>query len=355
MIRELWRYRKLTTRTYPIQGAQVSAGPTPVPIEITQYAQEDTFDRLIIEVKGNVTVAGGGAAGTATGAPNPHGLMNKLILQTQPQYNGVVPFNNVSARTLLTDSALAHGYFINTTEAAIPDAAGVYAVDFFLELWFKRPNVRKGIQWAFFLQKYTSALLTMNFGGREQLFTGGTNTWDLSALQIFLWADSDLGVQSDEIHASELFEQTYPITAAQSDFPIDTLPPGYLYTDLYFQTEVAGALSNAVLNNIDVEGGGRIWLPQGDTNAGFVQHEVTIPEFNDQAQNVTGLYLLSLRDGMYTRAIDALTAPITIKLNVNAPGGSQLVRLGCRRMIPGAVQKRVAKTPNVQRVNVAGH
>lgn len=355
MIRELWRYRKLTTRTYPIGGANVSSAPTPVPIEITQYAQEDTFDRLLIEVAGNVIVAGGGVAGTATGAPNPHGLMNRLTLQTQPQYNGIVPFNNVSARTLLTDSALAHGFFINTMEAAIPDVAGTYPVDFFLELWFKRPNVRKGIQWAFFLQKYTSALLTMNFGGREQLFTGGTNTWDVSGLQIFLWADSDLGVQADEIHASELFEQTYTVNAAQTDFPIDTLPPGYLYTDLYFQTEVAGSLANSVLNNIDVEGGGRVWLPQGDLNAAFVQHMVSQADFNDQSQSLTGLYLLSLRDGMYTRAIDALTAPITIKLNVNAPGASRIIRLGCRRMIPGAVQKRVQHKPNVQRVNVAGH
>lgn len=354
MIRELWRMPRLTTKSYPIGGANVSSAPTAVPIEITQYAQEDVFDRLIVRCVGNVIVAGGGAAGTATGAPNPHGLLNKLTLQTQPQYNGVVPFNNVSARTLLTDAAFARGYFIGATEAAIPDVAGTYAVDFTLELWFKRPNVRKGIQWAFYLQKYTSALLTMNFGGREQLFTGGTNTWDLSGLSIELWADSDLGVQADEIHASEVFEQTYPVVAAQSDFPIDTLPPGYLYTDFYFQSEVSGALSNAVLNNIDIEGGGRVWLRQGDKNAAMIQRYFTLGQMNDASENVTGLYKVGLRDGMYTRAIDALQAPITIKLDVNAPG-SQIIRLGCRRMIPGAVQRRVVASPNVKRGNVAGH
>ena len=355
MIRELWRLKRLIAKGYPIQGASTGSGPQNVPIEITQYAQEDVFDRLILRVNGNVNVAGGGVAGTPTGKPNPHGLLNSLTLQTSPQYNGVVPFNNLSARSLLTDAAFSRGYFLNTTEAPIPDLAGTYPIDFYLEMYFKRPRVRKGIQWALYLQKYTSVLLNANFGGREQLFTGGTNTWDLSNLSIELWADSDLAVQSDEIHASEIFEQTYPITAAQSDFPIDTLPPGYLYTDLYFQAEQDGALSNGVINNINVEGGGRIWLPQGDTNAKFVQSRVTRPELNDQDQDVTGLYVLPLRDGMFTRGIDALTAPITIKLNVNAPGTSRTVRLCARRMIPGAVQARRLNAPAVARKDVAGH
>jgi hypothetical protein len=356
MIRELWRYRKLTTKTYPIGGAAVAAGPTPVPIELTQYSQEDVFDRLLIEVSGNVIVAGGGAAGVATGAPNPHGLLNKLQLQTQPQYNGIVPVNNLSARSLLNDAFLALGSDISLTELPIPDIAGTYAVDFFIPLMFKRPGVRKGIEWAFFIQKYTSALLTLNFGGREQLFVGGTNTWDLSALNIVIWADSDLAVQVPEIHGSEMFEQTYPINAAQHDFPIDTLPPGYIYTDIVLQTEVAGVLANTVLNNIDLEGGGRVWLPQGDNNAFLIQHMIGQARMNDSpTANLTGIYPIPLRDGMYTRGIDALKAPVTLKLDVNAPGANRLVRLLCRRMIPGAVQRRVNPKPAVQRQNVAGH
>lgn len=352
-IRELWNLTKITSRTYPIGGANVSAGPTPVPIEITQYRQEDVFDRIVIEVVGNVIVAGA-APGTATGAPNPHGLLNKLTLNTQPQYHGVIPFNNVSARSLLTDAAFATGYFADPV-APIPDVAGTYAVRFYYELFFKRPRVRKGIQWALYLQRYTSVLATLNFGGREQLFTGGTNTWDLSGLTINLLADSDLAVATEEIHASELFEQTYPIVAAQTDFPIDTLPPGYLYTDFAFQTEVAGALSNAVLNNINIEGGGRVWLKQGDQNAPFIQRMVSAREMNDQNQSLVGIYYLPLRDGMFTRAIDALQAPITIKLDVNAPGASRLVRLACRRSVPGGVLARPQKASNVARMNIGGH
>lgn len=344
----------MTTRSYPIQGASTGSGPTPVPIEITQYAQEDVFDRLIIRVVGNVVVAGSGS-GTATGAPNPHGLLNKLTLQTQPQYRGVVPFNNVSARSLLTDAAFAQGFFENTLTPPIPDVAGTYAVDFYYDLYFKRPKVRKGIQWAMYLQKYTSALMTMNFGAREQLFTGGTNTWDLSNLSIQLWADSDLAVQSTDIHASEVFEQTYVVPATQSDFPIDTLPPGYLYTDFMFQTEADGVLVNNILNNIDIEGGGRVWVRQGDANAPFIQQKITRPELNDQNQDVTGLYVVPLRDGMYTRAVDALTAPITIKLDVTHQGTVTLIRLLCRRMIPQGVQANPQPKPNTVRGNVAGH
>lgn len=353
MIRELWRFKKLTSRSYPISGAQVSSGPTNVPIEITQYAQEDVFDRIIIECVGNVVVAGGGVAGTATGAPNPEGLLNKFQLQTQPQYNGVVPWNNVSARSILQDAAFSRGYYITSTP--IPDIAGTYAVDFVYELYFKRPRVRKGIQWALYLQKYTSALMNMNFGGREQLFTGGTNTWDLSGLQINVWADSDLAVTAGDIHASEVFEQTYVVSASQADFPIDTLPPGYLYTDFTFITEADGVPVNSILNNIDLEGGGRVWLPQGDSNADMVQRLLTRPELNDENEDVTGVYVLPLRDGMFTRAVDALKAPITIKLDVTKQGTNCLIRLLCRRMIPGAVQRMKSAAPNVNRKTVAGH
>lgn len=338
----LFKNYLLTTKPYPVGGANVSAGPVPMPIEITQYAQTDVFDRIIVNVKGNVIVAGSGA-GTATGAPNPHGLLNKANLQTQPQYKSVVPFNNVSARSLLTDSALAKGYFENTLEAAIPDVAGTYAVNFYLEFYFKRPRVRKGIQYALYLQKYTSALLTLNFGGREQLFTGGTNTWDLSGLQIKIWADSDYAVSANAIHASELFEQTYVVSASQSDYPIDTLPPGFIYTDFCFQSEVSGALADGVINNIDVEGGGRVWFRQGDANAGFIRHIVSREIMNDSAEDMTGLYAIPLRDGMFTRGIDALTAPITIKLDVTYVSPGTVIRLFGRRMVPGGVQAAPAK------------
>lgn len=342
----LWRDYLLTSFPYPISGANVVSAPTPAPIELTQFAQNDVFDRIIIEVVGNVVVAGTGP-GTATGAPNPQGLLNSLTLQTQPQYKSVIPMNNVSARSLLHDAAFARGFF--DTPPIIPDVdvnAGsgtTYPVDFFIEMYFKRPKVRKGIQYALNLSKYTSCLLNMNFGGREQLFTGGTNTWNLSGCTVRIWADSDFAVTNSAIHASELFEQNYAITATQSDYPISTLPPGFIYTDLMFNTEINGSLSSLPLSNIDVEGGGRVWVRQGDNNASFINSRITQDELNDNNQNVNGIYLLPLRDGMFTRGIDALTAPITIKLNVTYNSSPTNIRLTGRRMVPGGVQPAPAK------------
>jgi hypothetical protein len=185
-------------------------------------------------------------------------------------------------------------------------------------------------------------LFSLTFGGREQLFTGGTNTWDLSGLTVEIWADSAFAVQADQVHSHELFEQTYPITAAQSDFPIDTLPSGYLYTDLLFLTEGSNALVNTLLNNVNIEGGGRVWLQNGQNNAAIVRDDFT-QELLQTGQTLTGIYapVSMLRNGMFTQAIDALTAPVTIKLNVNLITNG-VVRLIGRRMVPGAVQR---KTP----------
>lgn len=345
-VRNLWSDRPLVTKSYPIGGANVSASPANMPIELTQYAQEDVFDRIIVRVNGNVVVVGAGP-GTATNKPNPHGLLSSMTLQTQPQYKSVIPVNNLSARSILADAKFARGYEDPTIGAnQIPDVAGTYAVDFYYELYFKRPRVRKNVQYSLYLQKYTSALMQMVWGSREQLFTGGTNTWDVSGLSISVWADSDFAVTTTAIHASEIFEQNYVINASQTDFPIDTLPPGFLYTDLLLQTEVDGALSNAVLNNWDVEGGGRVWVRQGDSNAKFIQTRLTRPELTDPNTSIVGNYLLPLRDGMFSRAIDALTAPITIKLDVTKSGTTTNVRLLGRRMVPGGVQPFPTKKAN---------
>jgi hypothetical protein len=338
-VRNLWRYKKLYSFPYPIGGANVSASPQSVPVELTKYAQEDFFNRLVVRVFGNIIVAGAGA-GTATGKDNPEGLLIQANLQTSPQVTGVTPINRLSARGLLYENMITRGYIIKAS--TVPDAAGTVAVDWHYIFNFSRARTRKRVEYNFAIQKFTSALLTLTFGGREQLFSGGTNTWDLSPLSVEIYTDSAFAVQADQIHSHELFEQNYPILSSQSDFPIDTLPSGYLYTDLLFLAEDNNVLSNAILNNIDIEGGGRVWLASGDNNAAIVQEDFT-QELLETGQTTTGIYapVSILRNGMFTQAIDSLTAPITVKLNVNGPGGGHVfnVRLVGRRMVTGAVQK----------------
>lgn len=342
-VRELWRYKKLISQAYPVTGNLAVANPTQMQIELTKYAQEDFFSRLLINVRGTIVVTNAGAAGTATGRPNPEGLLVSANIATTPQLNAINPVTNVSARGLLVDNAFMRGYFVRGV--TITDTAGNKTVDTLYEIYFKRPNVRKGIEWANSIAKYSSELLTLLFGGREQLFTGGAGTWDLSGLSVSVYGDSDFAVDTDRIHNHELFERTYPITASQTDFPIDTLPQGFLYTDLYFIAELDNAPSNLILNNIDLEGGGRVWLAQGDANSSVLQRAVAfqrnvITDGDSSSYDDTGIYPVILRDGMFTRAIDSLAAPITIKLDVTFNNGhTNLIRLVGRRMVPGASLK----------------
>lgn len=339
-----FRYKKLYSFPYPIAGAQANPSPVQVPIELTKYAQTDYFSRLLVQVTGNVIIAGSGA-GTATGFDNPEALLVTVNQQTTPQLNGVVPVNNVSARGLLVDNTFMRGYVRRAS--TIADAAGTTAVSILYEIYFKRPNGFKGAEWDHAIAKYSSDLLTLQFGGRGQLFSGGTNTWDLSGLTVSIFADSDLQNNVDRIHNHEFFERTYPITASQTDFPIDTLPQGFLYTDLIFLAELDNALSNAILSNVALEGNGRVWLTQGDQNAPILQ--LAVAEYrntiSDPSYNSTGIYPFTLRDGMYSNAVDSLQSPISIKLNVTFNSGhTNLIRLIGRRMVPGATQKSNPKT-----------
>lgn len=335
-----WRYKRLYSFPYPV-AAGVTSPVVSFPVELTKYMQTDYVSRMLIQVTGTIVVTdpgGGPAPGTATGNPNPEALLVTLRDDTTPQLNGVVPINQLSSRGLLVDNTFMRGYIRRATPIA--DTAGVKTVNILYEVYFKRPFARKGAEYDHAVAKYSSDLLTLNLGGRDQLFSGGGESWNLSGLQVSIFVDSDLNNDVNRIHNVELFENTYPITATQSDFPIDTLPKGFLYTDLVFVSSLNNVLSDAIINNISIEGGGRVWLPQGDNNASLIQ--VAAAEYRgiitDPSYDPTGIYPAALlRDGMLTNAIDALVSPLTIRLNVTFTGGSSnLVRLIGRKMVPGA-------------------
>jgi hypothetical protein len=341
-----WRLKKLTTYPYPIFGSAISAAPSQTPTELTKYAQTDFFSRLLIQVTGNIAVTqvGAGTAGTATGRDNPEALLTTVQLDTQPQLNACTPVKQLSARGLLIDSEFMRGYVRRATPLSDDATSSSFsqAVDILYEVYFKRPYVRKGAEYDHAIAKYASDLLTTTFGGKDQLFTGGAgNTWNLSGLTVSIWADSDLNSNVDRIHNVEFFERTYPITASQTDFPIDTLPQGYLYSDLYFLTELDNVLTDGMLNNIDIEGGARVWLPQGDGNASILQR--AFAEYrgviSDPSYAAAGIIPVPLRDGMFTKSLDALASPITIKLDVTFTAGhSNVIRLIGRKMVPGAAK-----------------
>jgi hypothetical protein len=255
----------------------------------------------------------------------------------------LIPINAVSARGAVVDYASLTGSF--DAFNAIPDVPGTYALDMWMHWQFKRDWARKGIEFAHPLKKWKTDLLTIVLGTRDQLYTGGTNTWDMTAVVVEFWADMDVASSPENIHAFEIFEQPFNILATNPSFIINTLPAGCFYDNLYLISEDANTLTDGIITNIDVEGAGRFWLPQGESNAQFVRQRYTRPEFWDHNTDLTGIYILPLRDGLWSRALDAVAQPIVIKLAVTSLSATSLVRLVGRKLVPGAI-KKTERTPS---------
>jgi hypothetical protein len=349
----LWKYRKLYSTGYVVNQQ--------IPIELTKYEQTGFFNRILINVAGTIVVTGA-TPGTASNRTNPEDLLVSAILQTSPTVASVVPINQVSGRGLFIDNA--HNRRAVRKAAAIANT-GSPVLDITYELIFKRKGLRKAVEYGFDISRYTSALLTLTFGDLSRLFDASTNTYNFAGVTVSVYGDMAYNVNPDQIHAVELFEQNFPILATQPDFLVNQLPAGFLYTDLYVLAEVGtgassgGALSNALLNNIDIEGGGRNWTIPGDNNADMVQKVLTNDCFDGSVRDATdgnfptntfpntGIYIFSMpwsHDGMFSRQVDALVAQIIMKLNVTFTAGQvNNIRLVGRRMLPGAVYKAPPK------------
>lgn len=365
----LYKFRKIYSTPY-VQNQQI-------PIELTKYMQTDFIRRLIVQVTGSVTTGTGGA-GAATGRTNPEDLLISAILQSSPTVANIIPINAVSGRGLFLDNAVNRKRFMKAAPI-VDNQAGAQTVNICYELLFRRNGIRKSVEYGFDISRYTGALLLLTFGDQTRLVTGSSNSWPLnSSLTISIWVDSDLNVAPDQIHGHEIFEQNFPILQTQPDFLINQLPAGFIYTDLMFITEQNNIPTQGILTNIDIEGGGRVWAQLGDNNADVLQRVLTEDNFdgsvpldddpriatwynNNAAHTVfvaptsagsptvalpdpfsllDGIYVIKMRDGMFTRNIDALTAQIIIKLGVTFISGTQNVRLIGRRMVPGSVYKK---------------
>lgn len=339
----LWRTTKFQSFNYPITSVAAVQGTKPFVVDLKKYltGDSDYLARIFVRIYGTITVAGAGV-GAATGLDNPQGLLVSANLQTSPVFANTVPLNQVSERTLRIDAMYNSGW--NDPETAITDAAGVKTIDFTVELNFKRSKIIAidGIDYTLALNQYRNATLTLVFGGRDQLFTGGVNTWDLTGLNVDLMADLDMGINPSYIHASELYENTYNVSASNPSFKIDNLPSGFVYTDLYVMSEEAGALADGIINNISIANGSQTWTLQGEQNAENIRDLFTRRGYraiSDNDEVFTGLYAIPLRDGMFTRGYDCRYSPPIITLDVTA-GAATVIRLGGRRMIPGGVYQR---------------
>ena len=366
----LWTTKKIFSTSYTPNQA--------IPVELTKYLQSEFIGSLFVRLTGTATYT---TAGTPeyTGRTNPEDLLINATLTTNPTVNSVIPFNQVSGRALRLDSDINLGCF-RQAAPILSSVSTAQTLDVTYRLNFRRKGLRKGVEYGFDISRYTGALLTLTFGDISRLITTGTMSWTSTVVEV--WAECAYNVNPQAIHAHELFEMNFPILATQSDFLINQLPSGFIYTDLWLiaeDTTTAGVstqdvapfnLSNGVLNNVDIEGGGRIWLPAGDLNADCLQRTKTVDSFDGSVtptddpayttegstnlfpNQVKGLYLASVmkyQSGMYTRQIDALTSQILMKLNVTFPaasGHTYNIRLVGRRMVPNAVYKAARSAPS---------
>jgi hypothetical protein len=334
----LWGMKKLASKPYPIAGAQSVAGPGQVTFDLKDYLQNETIGRAFVRVRGPLVVAGAGA-GVATGRDNPESLITGITARHNPAL-GVVSKNNLSARGIIQQSIFDRGYSIHGTN--IPDAAGTVQVDYWLPLNFKMPGSVNPIEWGLPMALFTSYQLQINCGGREQLFTGGVNTFDATGLVVEIWVDYDSGV-AGAFHLVEEFEVTQPVLQTQADLQV-ILERGFHYTHLLFIAQTANAKDNTLINGITVQSAGRVWTPQGDKNAQMIQNWNRETHVNNAAENLAGTYFIpALRDGMATRGIDASADRVEIKLDVTFAAGPSNVLIRGRRIIPQGLSVAPAK------------
>ena len=318
--------------------------------------------RLIVRVSGTIN-AGTATPGAATGLLNPYDLLQNATLNLSPTPgSGLVPFNQLSGRGLYLAKAINRREFAsqNVEINSIVDGGGVaQAVDWLYEFTFQRNHVRKPAEYGLPLSKFTSAVLSLTFGPQTVLTTGSANTWSFAGLNVDLWGDWDYDSAPAGVHATELFEQSFPITA-NGQLLINQLPAGVIYTDLAFVLEHNGVPVDALIDNIDVEGGGRNWTFPGDKNASLLNKEFTRERFDGTGTKygfgtpvntpsatgaaLVGLYIFPMRGGSFLRGLDARNTQLLIKLNVVGwtSSGTYNCRLIGRKLTPFGISAHIA-------------
>lgn len=349
-----WQRRKLTTVGYQPNQKLV--------IDLRKYETDGVFDRIIVRLTGAVT---GSNTGAATGLDDPEGLLLNASMVVTPAPQGLVPFNQVSGRTLLIDRAMEDQTLVKApaiTALSATTATASITLDCEWHLIFQRRFLKKGIEYGFDMGRYTGAVLNLTFGDLSSIYTGGTGVW--TAANVEIWADVNYNVNPDHLHAVELFENIYTISASNPAMLIDNLPNGAYYGDLVVLSELNQALDNrpvggatragAPTGGFDLSSGSRIWLQLGDNNADYLQRRTRElydgSMFNVDDPNATpttsktcygqfALTRLGKRQNLLTKAPEALTSQLLIKVAVTATATSQL-RLFGRKIVPGGVYSK---------------
>lgn len=329
----LFGYKQIHSEAYPLKTAAASHTPQSVRFDLKRFLTDEIVSGLYVRVAGNITKAGAGD-GAATGKENPEALIARIMARSTPSL-GTISKSALSARGIVMQGLFDRGFAILETD--VTDSAEVVAVDIKLPLTWKKPGARLPIEFGLPLKAFQSYEIEVLCGGREQLFTGGTTTWDLSALAVELWADFDRGV-GGKFHLTEEFEEVVPVLQTRANLPVD-LPEGYVYDSLLFMAERDEVLVADIINSISIESAGRVWLPFGQGNAAMLQRHNLEQHFTNASETQTGLYYFAgVRDGMVSRAPDMKLVKPDVKLDVTLGAGTvRRVVVHGRRLIPLAL------------------
>lgn len=331
----LWGFRRLDTVPYPVRGALSAANPLAVQFDLKRFLSDEIVSGLFVRVVGSL-VKVGAAPGAATGRDNPEALVTTINARAIPSL-GLISKGALVARGIIRQGLFDRGYGIQETD--LSDAAETIAFDFRLPLLFKAPGAQLPIEFGLPLKLFQSYVVEVLCGGRDQLYTGGTPpTWDLSAVNVELWADYDRGV-GGKFHLTEEFSQIVEVTQTRSDLKVE-LPEGYVYTSLLFLAERDNVLVADIINSISVESAGRSWLPFGQGNAAMIQRWNRELFITNPTEVQTGIYYIpALRDGMVSRALDMKVVKPDVKLDVTLGGGTvRRVIVHGRRIVPQALE-----------------
>jgi hypothetical protein len=354
-----WQRRKLTTVNFQPNQKQV--------IDLRKYETDGVFDRIIVRLTGTVV---GSSMGAASGVDDPEGLLQNCTMIVTPAPQGLVPFNQVSGRTLMIDRAMEDQTLVKAkqiTALSSTTATASITLDCEWHLIFQRRFLRKGIEYGFDMGRYTGAVLNLTFGDLVNLYAGSVSSWSGATVEV--WADVNYNVNPDHLHAVELFENLYPIAASNPSFLIDNLPNGAYYGDLIVLAEVNNALDNRPLGGatqagipsggFDMSSGSRIWLQLGDSNADYLQRRTrelydgsmfniddptATPTASKTVYGQFALTRLGKRQALLTKAPEALTSQLLIKVACTATATTQL-RLFGRKIVPGGVYSKPKAMP----------
>lgn len=334
----LWAFKKYYSQTSSILGQKVT-------IDFKKAGMSNEFvNRIVIRLSGSINTGSSGA-GTATGNDNPEGLLTNALLQTSPTFQNLLPVNGVSGRGMKWDRGVQRGRLVAYT--AITDNTGATSVNWEYEFWFKRKGnfpygVKKAIEYGLDVSKYTSVVLTLTFGTQATLFTT-TNVW-VDNMTLDMWADVSYQTYPSGEHATEIYEQSFPIVA-NGDLLINQLPAGCMYDEIVILGEHNNVLTDSIIGNIDIEGAGRVWQYAGDSNADTIRDIKSTEAFDGSVTiaNLAGVYVSeNSPSGSFLRAIDARQSQILIKVNIIGwtSSGTYNCRLIARKMVPYGVLAR---------------